>query len=502
MIIMALANLEPKLVWEIFEEVFTSTPRESKKEGQIRKKIVQWVSERAKKDGINLQITEDAIGNILVKKPATSGMENVPALLLQGHMDMVCETDKPEGFDFDTMPITAQIQSNGEWVEADHTTLGADNGIAISLGLAFMFDKNPEIAHGPLELLITVDEETGLTGAFELDVEALGIKSKLLMNIDSEDLGSITIGSAGGGDLIFRKKIEKFPSEEIQNLKFFELKISGLFGGHSGIDIALPRGNANELIARCLSAILNDSNIYIAHWGGGSKRNAIARESTVIFAISDDYSEQMDRIINGEKDAILRYYLPYEPNLVINFKESPPFPLLSNSDSSDLIHLMNLIPNGALRFSPSINGLVETSNNLAVISTTESEVLIQISARSSVDADLVAFRRSMTQLGYLLNWQIEKPKSYPGWNPEPNNPFLKFVTQNYKDILKKEIVVEAIHAGLECGVIGAKIPGIQMVSLGPEIENPHTPEERVNIESVALLYTFLKRICANLRNFA
>ncbi|XEO75639.1 hypothetical protein WKT22_00658 [Candidatus Lokiarchaeum ossiferum] len=502
MIDMALTSLEPKLVWQIFEEVFNSTPRESKKEGKIRKKIVQWVSERAKIEGVNLQITEDAIGNILVKKPATSGMENVPALLMQGHMDMVCETDKIEGFDFDTMPITAQIQSNGEWVEADHTTLGADNGIALSIALAFMFDKNPDIEHGPLELLITVDEETGLTGAFNLDVEALGITSKLLMNIDSEDLGAITIGSAGGGDMIFRKNIEKFRSDEIQGLKFFELKIAGLFGGHSGVDIALPRANANKLVARCMSAIIGDFNVYIALWNGGSKRNAITRESKIVFAMSEDQSDEMVHMLNNEKEAILKYYLPYEPKLVINLKESAPFSLLSNSDSSDLIHLMNLIPSGPLQFSPSIQGLVETSNNLAVISTTESEVSIQISARSSVDADLIAFRRTMAQLAYLLNWQVDIPKSYPGWKPEPNNPFLKFVTQNYQDILNKEIVVEAIHAGLECGVIGAKIPGIQMVSLGPTVENPHTPEERVNIKSVGLMYKFIKLVCANLKNFA
>ncbi len=499
---MALANLEPKLVWQIFEEVFTNTPRESKKEGKIRKKIVQWVAERAKSENRDIQITEDAIGNILVKKSATTGMEHVPALLMQGHMDMVCETDLPEIFDFDTLPIQAQVQSNGEWVEANHTTLGADNGIGVALGLALMFDQDSSIRHGPLELLITVDEETGLTGAFELDVEKLGILSKLLMNIDSEDIGYITIGSAGGGDLIFTKNIQKFPHNEIKMLKFFNLTISGLFGGHSGSDIALPRGNANKLVARCLSAILEKTSIYLSQWNGGSKRNAITRESSVIFAISEDQIEAMESSFNCEKEAILQYYLSYEPNLAIDLKESPAQTLISNSESADIIKLMNLIPSGALRFSPSIKGLVETSNNLAVISTKESEISIEISARSSVDDELEAFRRSMVQLGYLTNWQVEKTPSYPGWNPEPDNPFLKYITQQYKEVYEKEIVVEAIHAGLECGVIGAKIPGIQMVSVGPTIQHPHTPEERVNIQSVATFYQYLKLVCANLDKYS
>ncbi|MHA1647974.1 MAG: M20/M25/M40 family metallo-hydrolase, partial [Promethearchaeota archaeon] len=206
---MVLENLEPKLVWEIFEEVVSKTPHESKKEGKIREKIKEWVKNRAEKENISLTINEDAIGNVFIKLPASNGMESCQPVMLQAHMDMVCETDRPEGFDFDNESIPIRIQDNGEWIDADGTTLGADNGIGVAIALATLFDKNEDFKHGPLEILLTVDEETGLTGAFQLDEKKLEIQSKLLINLDSEDIGKITIGSAGGGDMLFEKTLEK-----------------------------------------------------------------------------------------------------------------------------------------------------------------------------------------------------------------------------------------------------------------------------------------------------
>jgi dipeptidase D len=254
---MVLESLEPKIVWQIFEEVFIQTPRASKKEDKIRAKIKEYVQAKAEATGLVVMIIEDGTGNILLKAPATEGMEKAPPILLQGHMDMVCETDRPDGFDFDNSPIPVRIQDNGEWVDADGTTLGADNGVGSSIGIALALD--PDVAHGPLEVLITVDEETGLVGAFGLDMQELGIESKLMVNLDSEDLGVITIGSAGGGDTTLTKKLNLM--DVTGEATFFDLSISGLFGGHSGVDIHKPRANANKLIARMLTLIVEKMNV-------------------------------------------------------------------------------------------------------------------------------------------------------------------------------------------------------------------------------------------------
>ena len=248
--VLVLENLEPKLVWEIFENVFIATPRESKKEEKIREALKNWISERASSESLNISVVEDEAGNLLVKKPATAGMESTPPILFQGHMDMVCETDRSDGFDFDNNPIPVRIQDNGEWVDADGTTLGADNGIGCSLGLALMFDKG--VKHGPLEVLITVDEETGLVGAFSLEPDEMGIESKILANLDSESVGIITIGSAGGGDTTLTKNLSKSDASGFDHLR---LVVKGLFGGHSGVDIHKHRANANKIIARLLSSL-------------------------------------------------------------------------------------------------------------------------------------------------------------------------------------------------------------------------------------------------------
>ena len=256
---MVLESLKPQIVWEIFEYVFSMTPRESKKEDKIRAKLKSWIPERAASLGIDLALHEDDVGNILVKRPASSGMESVQSLLFQGHMDMVCETDRPDGFDFDNDPIPIRIQDNGEWVDADGTTLGADNAIGTSIALAVLL--NPNLKTGPLELLITVDEETGLTGAFALDTEKLVIESRLLVNIDSGDLGTITVGSAGGGDTTFKKTLQA--NDVTGEATFYELVVSGLFGGHSGVDIHKHRGNANKMIARLLAHLVEEMNIHL-----------------------------------------------------------------------------------------------------------------------------------------------------------------------------------------------------------------------------------------------
>ncbi|MGD9396128.1 MAG: beta-Ala-His dipeptidase [Candidatus Thorarchaeota archaeon] len=493
---MVFESLEPKLVWEIFEDVFTKTPRESKKEDKIREKLKSWIPERAKSLGIEIEVIEDEAGNILVKKGPTKGMESTQPLLLQGHMDMVCETDRPDGFDFDNNPIPVRIQDNSEWVDADGTTLGADNGIGTSLGLALMLD--PDVRHGPLELLITVDEETGLVGAFALEPEKMGIESKLMVNVDSEELSVITIGSAGGGDtdLIKNLKLQEVTGEA----SFYDLIVSGLFGGHSGVDIHKHRANANKLVGRILSYLAAEMNVHLCNWNGGSKHNAITREATAKFAVETGKSAKAEELLEAVNTEIKAYYREIEPDIQISWEKSSPEPAFSLEESKKIIQSINNIPHGPIRFSPNVEGLVETSNNVAVVKTDGSEISVLLSSRSSVDSELESFRLGIADLAELSGWNVTKKPSYPGWNPEPKSPFLAFVRKHFEDVTGREVEVKAIHAGLECGIIGSKIPGIQMVSIGPSMENAHTPDERLKIIDVEVLYNLLKVLVEDLSN--
>jgi dipeptidase D len=494
---MVLENLEPKLVWEIFENVFIQTPRESKKEEKIRAKIKEWVLEQAVSLKLDITVAEDSTGNLLIKKPATKGMESAQPIVLQGHMDMVCETDREEGFDFENEPIPVRIQDNGEWVDADGTTLGADNGIGVSLAMALLID--PKVTHGPLEILATVDEETGLVGAFGLDIEALGLTSKLMINIDSEEIGAITIGSAGGGDLLFEKTLERIAPGG--PMTFFELTVSGLFGGHSGVDIHRPRGNANRLLARTLSKLLTEMGVMLSEWKGGSKPNAIPRDSVAKFAVPADRAARAEGILIAERDSILAYFRDpaseeddLEPNLDTKWTKTEAAPCFSVDDTAKIIRTVHSLPHGPIRFSPAVEGLVETSNNLAIIDTTDDVITIHLSPRGNIDAELEAFRRSLADLGRLGGWKVTMKPTYPGWAPAPNSPFLQFVKKHYESELGTSVAVEAIHAGLECGIVGAKIPGIQMVSIGAGLKNAHTPDEKLKIADVGVLYGLLKTL--------
>lgn len=493
---MVLESLEPKIVWEIFEHVFSVTPRESKKEDKIRAKLKSWIPERASSLGINLTITEDDIGNILVKRPASPGMESVLSLLFQGHMDMVCETDRPDGFDFDNLPIPVRIQDNGEWVDADGTTLGADNAIGTSIALAVLLDPNLTI--GPLELLITVDEETGLTGAFALDLEKLVIDSRLLVNIDSGDLGIITIGSAGGGDSAFQKKLDL--NNVTGEATFYELVVEGLFGGHSGVDIHKHRANANKLTARLLSTIVDEMNVHLCKWNGGSKHNAITREATAKFAVETGNASRTEELLEITRDDLIAYFKELEPDIQIHWKKSSAEPAISLEESKKIIQSINLLHQGPVSFSPAIHGLVETSNNVAVVETEESEMRVLMSTRSSVDAELAAFRKKLSTIGHLTGWEVKQKPAYPGWKPEPGSPFIKFISSHYEKFADKELEIKAIHAGLECGIIGSKLPGMKMVAIGPTALNAHTPDEKVKISTVGAVYNLLISIVKDLPN--
>jgi dipeptidase D len=496
---MVLEGLKPENVWQIFENVLAATPRCSKHEDAIRRRIREWVEQHE----VEVEVLEDDVGNLLIKVPATEGMESVPPLMIQGHMDMVCESDTTEGFDFKNKPIPVRIQDNGEWVDADGTTLGADNGIAIALALALLKDEDVTLRHGPLELLFTVDEETGLTGAFGLDTESLGLRSRHLLNVDSEDIGIITIGSAGGGGVEYHRTANLKEPED--DMVFFELEVSGLLGGHSGVDIHLHRANANKLIARMLSALPDSASPVVVSWSGGTKHNAITRESRAVFGIKENRVSMAKKTLKDETDAIMAYYHNTSPNaeilepgISIELDVVDPSAHFGRDESQKIIMTGDVIPHGPQRFSPQVQDLVETSCNMAIVSTEGDEMRIYLSARGNVDAELESFRRSLKHLGELGGWTVNSEPAYPGWKPEPKSEFLAYVKRHYEGVLGDDVEVEAIHAGLECGIIGAQIEGMQMVSIGPTIKNPHTPGERVRIRDVSIIYDLLKAVMASM----
>ncbi|NWF94768.1 MAG: beta-Ala-His dipeptidase [Candidatus Thorarchaeota archaeon] len=500
---MVLEHLEPRHVWRIFERVLVATPRESKKEEKVRAAVLEWLSSEVASRGVRLKTTVDSTGNLLISVPATRGMESCPTVMLQGHLDMVCETNRPHGFDFQNLPIPVRIQDNGEWVDADGTTLGADNGIGVALALGLLVDDDPGLAHGPLEILLTVDEETGLTGAFGLDVKAMSLQSKYLINIDSEELGLLTIGSAGGGDIQLDREVSQHPPPK--DYAFYALSVSGLLGGHSGMEIVNPRANANKLVARMLSSLIRDVPIMLSSWHGGSKHNAIPRDSVAVFCVRKRDTGRMEEILKAERDAILSYYrsmvknaMVLEPEMVVEWKQASPSTCMSTEESAIIVRTANALPHGYRNFSPEVAGLVETSCNFAIVRSEDRRVSLRLSVRSSVDSELSAYRYSIADMAELAGWSVEMSPAYPGWKPEPNSPFLQFVRKHYEEVLGSEVRMEAIHAGLECGIIGAKMPGIQMVSLGPTAKNAHTPDERLRIADVGIVYRVLKAVLRDL----
>ncbi|MFX0058641.1 MAG: beta-Ala-His dipeptidase [Candidatus Hodarchaeota archaeon] len=495
---MVLENLKPAIVWKIFEEVIASTPRPSGKENKIRDKIKSWIIKEAGANEIKIHILEDKIGNILIKKPAAHDMESYPPLLLQAHLDMVCETDKVEGYDFENLGIPLRIQENKEWLEADGTTLGADNGIGLALALALLLDKTVHF-HGPIEVLFTVNEEGGFDGATLLDVETLDIKSKLMINLDGGPLGEIVIGSVCGRRIRFSKRFTWIEYNKSDNLQFYSLKVNGLLSGHSGDDINLPRANANKLVTRILSTISQELKVYISKWQGGSKANVIPAESIITFGIRVRDQDKFEDTIQEVISSIYEYYENFEPNLKIEYHQISPEHYLSSEDSIILLSTANLIPHGVLKKSHKYEDFVESSNNFAIVNTEKRNEIFWIYPRSIDRSELDSFCVSMKQLGMLGGWKVFLRPILPEWLPDLDSKFLKYVLNQYEKLMRKPIKTNIVHGGLETGMIATRIPGLQMVSLGPTMENLHSPHERVKISDVDILYELLKRIISNLK---
>ncbi len=472
---MELKNLKPELLWKHFDEI-RKIPRCSKNEEKIREYVVNF----AKKLGFSYKT--DKAGNVVIEKPATHGKESSPITIVQAHMDMVCEKNEDVTHDFTKDPIRVKIE--GEWVKAEGTTLGADNGIGVAACLALLEEN--EISHPPLEILLTVDEETGLTGAFQLDPSFL--KGKILLNLDSEEEGVFIIGCAGGADTEYVIPVKR--TDKLYNdVKI--LKIKGLKGGHSGVDIDKERANAIKILARILYEIKD--RIEIAEIKGGDKRNAIPREATVVFA-SENYKEIEEKVKELEKE-IKNEIEKREPEFFIEISNyEKKVRCIACEDKDKVIRFLLLLPHGVLSTSPVINGLVETSTNLAVIRTENEKIKIIESSRSSLDSALSFVRKVLKAGGELIGAKVHQPEGYPGWTPNPESEILKKAVKVYEKLFGKKPQIKAVHAGLETGIIGKKFPGMDMLSFGATIKDLHSPNERVHIPSVERFYRFLKEL--------
>jgi len=459
-------GLEPQILWKHFDEI-RKIPRCSKNEGKIREYVIEF----AKKKGLEYLV--DEVGNVIIRKKATPGHENAPGVILQAHLDMVCEKNSDVDFDFEKDPI--RVKREDGWITADGTTLGADNGVGVAAALAVLDDDS--LVHGPLEILLTVDEETGLTGASNLKGGLL--HGKYLLNLDSEDEGVFFIGCAGGRDTIFTLKIEREKSGE----RAFEVKVSGLKGGHSGVDIHLQRGNAIRILVRVLYEI---DGVKISSIKGGNKRNAIPREaSAVIIAEEEKVKEAVEKVLSQVKEE-LKYS---DPGVKIEYTEA------SSSDyikeSKKIVDFLMSLPHGVLAMSLAMEGLVETSTNLAVVNSHQDHVEVVESSRSSINSSLEFVCKQLKALGDLAEADTHQPPGYPGWTPNPDSQILKIMKEVYRNLFGKEPEVTAIHAGLETGIIGKNYPGLEMISFGPTIKYPHSPDERVDIKSVEKFWKLL-----------
>ena len=460
-----LASLKPALLWKHFDEI-RKIPHCSKNEKAIGGYILDYAESKG------LKSKQDEAGNIVVSVPATPGHENAPIVVLQGHLDMVCEKNSDVEHDFDKDPIDVMI--DGEWVTANGTTLGADNGIGLAAGLALIDDDS--VVHGPLELLFTVDEETGLNGAREIPEDFL--EGRILLNLDSEEEGAFTISCAGGADSEIALPIKRTDSLGGARMK---VALRGLRGGHSGIDIHTGRGNAIQLLARMLFKL--DVPIELVNLEGGSKHNAIPREA---FAevITKDVTKLKEALNDRLKD-IQFEYKAVEKDMVLDFEDGndgiDPF---DEPSKNTFLALIVGLPHGVMAMSQEIEGLVETSNNLAIVRCKEDTATVFTSTRSSIASALEATRVKIEAVGSLCGGSTAHFEGYPAWSPNLDSELLKTMKAIYKDLTGKEAEIMAIHAGLECGIIGDKFDGMDMISFGPDLKNPHSPDEKVHIGSI------------------
>ncbi len=471
-------QLSPSVLWKYFYDL-TRIPRPSKKEAQV----VKFIKSTGEKLGLPTHV--DDIGNIIIKKPATPGYENKKGVVLQAHVDMVPQKNSDTNHDFEKDPISLQIKD--DWITADKTTLGADNGIGVAAMLAVLESKDLE--HGSIEALFTVDEETGMSGAFALKPGLLD--GDILLNLDSEDEGELFVGCAGGMDAAANMKYNAGSLPE--NSVVYSIAVKGLKGGHSGLDIHLGRGNANKLMARLIKPLLDESFAQLCKFSGGTLRNAIPRESFATIVINAAHEERFQQLVNEETNKIKTELSLTEPDILISVQPvaSDNITCADVNFSKTFVHLIYACPNGVIRMSDSMPGVVETSNNLAIASLDNGTAEILCLLRSSSDSAKNDLAKTLESIFQLADETITFSGEYPGWQPNPDSKIQQVMVEIYKNSYNTEPEIKAIHAGLECGILGATYPHWDMISFGPTIRFPHSPDEKVLIPSVQKFWDYL-----------
>ena len=475
--------MEPEALWKHFDKLAT-IPRASTKEAAARDYI------RTLATKLSLESVQDAAGNLIVRKPARPGREGAPMVLLQGHLDMVCEKNEGTTHNFDTDPI--KVERDGDWLKADGTTLGADNGIGVAASLAVM--ESNDIAHGPLEFAFTVDEETGLTGASEFPGGVL--KSKYFLNLDNEDKGTLCIGCSGGIKTTARRKVGLRPAG---TGSVWRIKVAGLKGGHSGVDIHQGRGNALRILGGLLQVLLDRLSIEIAAINGGSAQNAIPREAAALVLADRTQESELKSLVVTAEAGYQADLGGFDPGLRITVEKAErPEKVLDGTAAKQTVALLASLHHGVLAMSPDVAGLVQTSTNLAIVTTKGGVVEIVTSQRSAIESSMTTAARMVATVCRLAGFEVEHAGKYPGWKPEPNSEIVRKLQAVHQKLFGEPAKLIAMHAGLECGVIGEKYPGMEMVSFGPTIVDPHSPNERVEISSVKSFWDYLKLVLENL----
>ena len=469
-------QLEPTMLWNYFADL-NAVPRPSKKE----ERVIAFV--KAFGESLHLPTYVDEVGNVIIKKPATIGMENKVTIVLQSHLDMVHQKNASTDFDFNTQGIDMFV--DGDWVKANGTTLGADNGIGVSTMMAIL--ASTDIPHPAIEALFTIDEETGMTGALSLKGGLLD--GEIMLNLDTEEDNELTIGCAGGIDVTATGTYTQQPSSLTSALR---ISIKGLTGGHSGIDIHKGRGNANKLMNRLLLQLSKQFQVEIASIEGGSLRNAIPRESVAEIIVHEADLEPVKTEISSYQQMLQKEYHSTDPNLLVVAETmDKPIQVMNAEFLYKLLRLVYACPNGIYRMSPDIKGLVQTSNNVARIIVKDGSYSIQCLTHSSVDTEKADLSQAISSVFEMMGAQITFGGSYPGWIPNPSSPIVTLMSELYNEMFNENAKVDACHAGLECGILGTNYPTMQMISFGPTIYGAHSPDEKVQISSVQKYWGYL-----------
>ena len=474
---MNIANIAPQEIWENFSKL-NAVPRASKKE----ERVIKFIEDFGK--ALNLPTYTDKVGNVIIKKPATPGMENCAVVALQSHLDMVHQKNSDTNFDFDTQGIDMYV--DGDWVKAKGTTLGADNGIGVATIMGLLASTN--IPHPPLEALFTIDEETGMTGALNLQPGLLN--AKMMLNLDTEEDNELTIGCAGGIDVTAEGVYKEIAP--LVNTIAYSIFVKGLTGGHSGMDIHKGRGNANKLMNRILLSIAEQMPIEIATIDGGSLRNAIPRESVATICVNENSKNAFEQLFHQLKSEIKEENRITDPLLTIELADAEtPLQVMDAATALNFLRAIAVCPNGIYRMSAAINDLVQSSNNLARIELGNGKYSVKCLTRSSVNTEKMEVAQAVKSAFELIQAKVTYGGSYPGWTPNPNATIVKLMSELYENLFHEKPHVNACHAGLECGILNGPYPEIEMISFGPTIRGAHSPDEKVSVSSVQKFWKYL-----------